>query len=843
MTLLDLKAGEKGIIAKVKGRGAFRKRILEMGFIKGKPVEVIKKAPLKDPIEYKIMNYYVSLRRSEAKMIEVVPIDLSDEVEEFGYEGVITSKRLKTLKEQGKTINVALVGNPNSGKTTFFNYASKSRERVANYGGVTIDAKKSHLTHKGYKFNIVDLPGTYSLTEYSPEELFVRRHLTEELPDVVINVVDASNLERNLYLTTQLIDMDIKVVVVLNMKDELEKSGDKFDHEMFGKLTGMPVLPAVSSKGEGVKDVFDKVIDVYEDRDESLRHVHINYGEYFERALKDIQDEIYAPGNQHLADLISTRYLALKLLEEDEAAQEIIKTKCNNHDEIFAKTNEYINKLQNKYTDHPETVIADLKYGFINGALKETYQYGKVEKKRKSEIIDTYLTHKIFGFPLFLFFMWLTFSATFFIGSYPMEWIETGFEQLSGFLDNLMNEGMLKDMFINGIISGVGGVAVFLPNIMLLFFFISLMEDTGYLSRAAFIMDKLMHKMGLHGKSFIPLLMGFGCNVPAIMAARTLESRNDRLLTMLINPFMSCSARLPIYVLFISAFFTKYHGTILFALYATGILVAVIVAIVMKRFYFKSKEAPFVMELPPYRAPTLKTTTIHMWDKAVHYVKKISGVILVASVIIWVLGYFPQDKSYENEHKNTQVNTASIYANNLNHSAVKDMIPYQEIQMQYEKEIELAHHEPVDFEDREADSYIAMLGKAIEPVMRPLGFDWKMTVSILSGVAAKEIVVSTLAVLYDVDECAQTKSPSLIESLQMQTYDYGPKKGEKVFNPVVALAFMVFVLLYFPCIAVIATISREANHWKWGVFTVIYTTVIAWIVSFFIYQVGSLLFL
>ena len=841
MTLLDLKAGEKGIIAKVKGRGAFRKRIIEMGFVAGKTIEVIKKAPLQDPIEYKIMGYNVSLRRSEAQLIEVVRLEDKHQLQETEYGGVIIGEKLKTLAEKGKTINVALVGNPNSGKTTFFNYASKSRERVGNYGGVTIDAKKSEFKFNDYHINLVDLPGTYSLTAYSPEELFVREHITQELPDVVINIVDATNLERNLYLTTQLIDMDIKVVMALNMYDELQNRGDKFDYEMFGKMTGVPVVPTVSTKGKGIEDVFRKAIDVYEDRDETLRHVHINYGEYFEKALKVIQDKINAKGNQHLTDLISTRFLALKLLEEDKAAQQLIEEKCHNHKEIFSSVNEYIEKLQNKYKGHPETTIADLKYGFITGALKETFEPGHIEKHSNSKAIDNFLTHKIFGFPIFLFFMWLMFTATFNLGSYPKEWIELGVSELSSFLDYQMTAGPFKNLIIEGIIRGVGEVIVFLPNIMLLFFFISLMEDTGYMSRAAFIMDKLMHKMGLHGKSFIPLLMGFGCNVPAIMATRTLESRNDRLLTMLINPFMSCSARLPIYVLFISAFFAKYQGTILFTLYIIGVVVAIIVALLFKKFYFKKYEAPFVMELPPYRLPTLKTTIVHMWDKAVHYIKKISGVILIASIIIWALGYFPAGTDYHQTLETKQQNIINKYENKI--AELDTVYPDTITKLQSEKEQKLEEIEVALHIERHEESYIASIGRGISPIMQPLGFDWKMSVSIISGLAAKEIVVSTLAVLHQAEKTTQAESTGLVEELQTKTYDSGPKKGEKVLNPVVAFAFMVFVLLYFPCIAVIITISKEAGHWKWGVFTVLYTTTIAWIISFLIYHVGNFIFL
>ncbi len=845
MTLLDLKAGEQGIIAKVKGRGAFRKRIMEMGFISGKPVEVIKKAPLQDPIEYKIMGYNVSLRRSEAKLIEVVRLEDKDELKVTDYGGVIVGEKLKTLTEKGKTINVALVGNPNSGKTTFFNRSSKSRERVGNYGGVTIDAKASYFKLDGYHFNIVDLPGTYSLTAYSPEEIFVRKHITEELPDVVINIVDASNLERNLYLTTQLIDMDIKVVMALNMYDELENKGDNFDHEFFGSMTGIPVVPTVSTKGKGIKNVFRKVIDVYEDRDETVRHIHINYGEDFEKALKVIQDKINAKGNQHLTDLISTRFLAIKLLEEDKAAYQLIEEKCHNSEDILTTTREFIESLQNKYKDPPETIIADLKYGFINGALKETYQANKTERHRKNELIDSFLTNKFLGFPIFLFFMWVMFTATFNLGDYPKDLIRFGISELSFFLENQLAEGPLKDLVIDGIIGGVGEVLAFLPNIVILFFFISFMEDTGYMSRAAFIMDKLMHKIGLHGNSFIPLLMGFGCNVPAIMATRTLQSRNDRLLTMLINPFMACHAHLPIFVLFIGAFFDQYQGTILFAMYATGVGVAILVALLFKKFLFKGKEAPFVMELPPYRMPALKTTAVHMWDKAVHYLKKISGVILIASIIIWALEYFPRASDERQKVNNKTERIVNDYEKKI--ASLDSTYTHEQIildSLKDEKNNKLKNLEANFEAQRQKNSYIGRIGKSVAPVLQPLGFDWKMTVSVISGLAAKEIVVSTLAVLYQhEDETDPAKSASLKEKLQTQTYDSGPRKGENIFNRVVALSFIVFVLLYYPCIATIITIGRESGHWKWGAFAVLYTTTIAWVASFLIYQIGSYLFI
>ncbi len=837
MTLLDLKNGEKGIITKVKGRGAFRRRIMEMGFVSGKTVEVIKKAPLKDPIEYNLLGYNVSLRSSEAELIEVIPESQSNEYKDPGFEGVIIKEGFKVTRQNGRNINVALVGNPNSGKTSFFNHSSGSRERVGNYSGVTVEAKEAWFKQKGYRFNITDLPGTYSISAYSPEEIFVRDFITENLPDVVINIVDASNLERNLYLTTQLIDMDIKVVMVLNMYDELEKKGDLLDYESLGKMIGIPMIPTVSSKGEGISDVFDKVIEVFEDKDQIQRHIHINYGEWVEKSINKIQDKINARGNQHLTDRVSTRFLAIKLLEKDTVISQKIIENCHNHKEIIDCTNKEIEKLEDYFNDQSETLITDLKYGFIHGALKETLQPPEKERRRRSEVIDTLLTDKLFGFPIFLFFMWLMFSATFILGSYPMEWIEDGIEQLSITLENSMAAGPFKDLLINGVVNGVGGVIVFLPNIILLFFFISLMEDTGYMSRAVFIMDKLMHRIGLHGKSFIPLLMGFGCNVPAIMATRTLANRNDRLLTMIINPFMSCSARLPVYVLLISAFFPAYQGTLLFLIYALGILSAVLAAIIFKKTIFKGEDVPFVMELPPYRVPTLKATTLHMWSKAVHYLKKIGGIILIASILIWVLGYFPYGAKYNQQIKEQSQAISARYNQQISLETDHHAI----VLLEEQKKNTLDSLEANLYQQRLENSLIGSLGKTIQPIMNPLGFDWKMSISLLSGLAAKEIVVSTMGVLYQADEHVQAHSASLTEKLQTQTYSEGDKKGQKVFTPLVALAFMVFVLLYFPCIGVLAAIIKESGHWKWGVFTVFYTTAFAWLVALLVYQGGSLL--
>ncbi len=808
-----------------------------MGFVKGQKVTVVKNAPLRDPIQYTIMGYEVSLRRSEASLIEIVTQEEAANRADIPYNGVLTEDALKTsAKLKGKIINVALVGNPNCGKTTLFNYASHSREHVGNYSGVTVDSKIATFTHKGYQINIVDLPGTYSLSAYSPEELYVRNYIAENVPDIVVNVLDASNLERNLYLTTQLIDMDIKVLVALNMYDDLVKKGDDFDYQSLGKMIGIPFVPTVSSRGKGIPELFDKVINVYADKDKTLRHIHINYGTEIEKSIHRLQDKIRIPENFHITDQFSSRFLAIKLLEKDMNARKIL-TSCSNYPEIEKNVEKEIKRLEEIFQEDSETVITDAKYGFIAGALKETYEGGREHKQRRTEIIDTFITHKVFGFPVFIFFIWLMFQATFTLGNYPMEWIEQGVAWLGQTVNVLMPPGMLKNLLINGVIDGVGGVIVFLPNILLLFFFISLMEDTGYMARAAFIMDKLMHRIGLHGRSFIPLIMGFGCNVPAIMSTRTIENRNNRLLTMLINPFMSCSARLPVYVLFIAAFFPKHPGTVLFVIYSLGIVLAIGTAVLFKKTIFRSEEVPFVMELPPYRLPTIKSTTRHMWFKAEQYLKKMGGVILVASVIIWALGYFPRtgpsveiyNQKIEKVKKNYQQNLlASV--NKVNQEQLIADMKDQISDLQSRKESE-----------RQKNSYIGRLGKTIEPVMRPLGFDWKMSVALLTGVAAKEIVVSTLGVLYQVGPDADERSQSLIYKLQEQRYTQGKHKGEKVFNPLVAFTFLVFILIYFPCIAVVAAIRKESGSWKWAMFSVFYTTILAWIVAFIVYQGGSLL--
>lgn len=831
MLLSDLKTGEKGVIVKVNGSGAFRKRILEMGFIKGKVIKVILNAPLKDPIKYSIMDYEVSLRRSEAHLIEVECAETKDHSKDeqnliqdlhspFADNSHITTSAYPKENNNGsRIIKVAFVGNPNAGKTSLFNISSGAHEHVGNYGGVTVDSKEGRFKQNGYTFQIVDLPGTYSLSAYTPEELFVRKHIVNEKPDVVINVVAASNLERNLYLTTELLDMDVPVVMALNMYDELEQSGIEFDYQKLSGMIGIPIIPTVAKNGTGVKNLFDSVIRVFEGTEPTVRHVRIYYGNVIENAISKLNILIEKTANTPLD--FPRRYISIKLIEKDKDVENYAKS-LQGADEIHHLQEHLIKEIESTLKEDTETALTNARYGFISGALKETMKIPEKDNSGKRDVtafIDSIVTNKYLGFPLFFFFMWVMFECTFRFGGYPMEWIESGVEWLGNLVRGIMNDGMLKDLLVDGIIGGVGGVIVFLPNILILYAFISFMEDSGYMARAAFIMDKVMHKMGLHGKSFIPLVMGFGCNVPAILATRTIESRNSRMITMLVNPFMSCSARLPVYLLFVGIFFKSYASFVLFGIYLLGILIAVLSARLFKKYLFTGEDTPFVMELPPYRVPTAKAVLIHMWDKSKQYLKKMGGVILIASIIIWFLGYFPLDKTRETETEAQISHVEDLYAQKtINEEQKEEQIT------EIEEQHNIEHQE---------NSYIGKIGKFIEPVMKPLGFDWKISVSIISGMAAKEIVVSTLGVLYTGDSENQ-------ESLTARLLNDVQPDGTPTFTPLIVISLLVFVLIYFPCIATIAAIKEESGSWKWGVFSIIYTTGLAWLISFLIFQIGSL---
>lgn len=814
MRLSDLKPGETGVITKILGHGAFRKRVMEMGFVRGREVKMILNAPLMDPIKFSLMDYEVSLRRAEANLIEIQSSEderVSNQSSPMTAEANVNRPENNPVSND-KIINIALIGNPNCGKTSLFNMVSGAHEHVGNYAGVTIGAKEGTMRYKGYQFNVVDLPGTYSLSAYSPEELYVMRYLREETPDVIVNVVVASNLERNLYLTTELIDMNRSMVIDLNMYDELEKSHAKLDYSQLGKMLGVPIVPTTASTGWGIDKLLDTIIQVYEMKNPDTRHIHIKMRPEVELAVSALNDSIKQ--DDTVSQKFSPRYLAIKLLERDPEVEHILED--NSHYPLWCEIRDKENaRIEKELGDDANSVIASEKYGFIQGALAETMQYGDSKKEESTRIIDAFVTNKLFGFPLFLLVMWLMFWATFEIGAYPMEWIENLVSWISGKIGEYMAEGPLKDLILDGIIGGVGGVIVFLPNILILYAFISFMEDSGYMARVAFIMDKLMHKMGLHGKSFIPLVMGFGCNVPAIMSTRIIESRSSRLITILINPFISCSARIPIYILLVGAFFPQHGTLVFFSLYLLGIVVAVITARLLRKFWFGNDETPFVMELPPYRIPTAKATVRNMWAKAKQYLNKMGGIILVASIIIWALSYFPR---YGEE---------SVPAS-FKERAIAEMVQAETDTIAPEQINEL-----ITNEYQQEHSILGHIGKAVEPVMSPMDFDWKVCCSLLAGCAAKEVVVSTLGVLYVGDDNEEVLSEKLTTPSRIT--------GQPPFNKAKAIAFLVFVLLYFPCIASIVAVVKESGSWKYGAFTLLYNTAVAWIFSFIVYRIALLL--
>ena len=791
MKLSELKTGERGVVVKVYGHGGFRKRIIEMGFVKGSKVKVILNAPLRDPIEYEIIGYKVSLRREEAAKIEVISeseaklLHASREALpalEAGSEDWIESEMGALAEERRKIIKVALVGNPNCGKTSLFNMASGSHEHVGNYSGVTVDAKEGTFDHGGYTFQLVDLPGTYSLSAYSPEELYVRKNLLEDMPDIVVNVVDASNLQRNLYLTTQLIDMNLRVVMAMNMYDELQAKGDQLDIKQLGYLLGMPIVPTVSRTGKGIEELFDIVIQVYEKSDPHLsRHIHINHGAEIEQSIGRIKGLIKK--NIDIRNKYSTRYLTIKYLENDKDVEAVVEA-LPNRDEIIAARFEENTRVRSLMGSGLESSLVDAKYAFVQGALAETYipYQGKRKRQTITDKIDAFVTNRWLAFPIFIALLYLVFDGTFVLGEYPMRWIEWLVSHLSAFIASMMSDGWLKDLVVDGIIGGVGSVLVFLPNIMLLYLFISLLEDSGYMARAAFIMDRLMHKIGLHGKSFIPMIMGFGCNVPAVMAARTIESPKSRIITILIIPLMSCAGRMPVYILIAGAFFPRHAGLVMLGLYALGIILAIIAARVMSRF-FKDDDLPFVMELPPYRIPTAKSIFRHTWEKGKQYLQKMSGIILICSMAIWFLGYFPNHDAYDTVN------------------------------------------------EQQEHSFIGYIGKTIEPVLEPLGFDWRMGVGIVAGVGAKELVVSTLGVMYTDD--TEAVSDQVAETRLQRAL-------VKSVTPAGALAYMVFILLYFPCIATFIAIKNEGGGWKWAIITAVYTILLAWVAAFVTFNLASL---
>lgn len=679
------------------------------------------------------------------------------------------------LPRAHRLVHVALIGNPNSGKSTLFNVLTGSHQRVGNWPGVTVEKKEGFHRYQGRTFKIIDLPGTYSLSAYSIEEVLVRDFLLDENPDVVVQVVDGSNLERNLYLTIQLLELGVPLVIALNIYDELLDKGLDLDVKLLGELLDCRVVPTVGTKGYGSRQLVQAIQETAEKERITRRERILDYGREFEERIAQLQEKIEAATGRD----VPGRWLAVHILEGDNDAIARLTPEMLSDPEFHRLLSEAVGQLNKLYPEGVETVIADRRYGFIAGALQEALKRTGKGRRELTEKVDRVLTNRILGMPLFLLFLWLLFQGTFRLGALPLEWIETGVAWLGDILSGALPAGPLKELIVEGVIGGVGGVLVFLPNIMILFLGISLLEDSGYMARAAFLMDKLMHSLGLHGKSFIPLIMGFGCGVPAIMATRTLESRRDRLLTILITPLMSCSARLPVYILFAGTFFTARAGNVIFGLYLFGVIMAILAGKLLSMTAFRAKGAPFVMELPPYRIPTLWTTLRHMWERSSLYLRKMGTIILAASIIVWFLGAFPR-----------------------------------------------SHGEAPE----PAESYIGQIGRSLSPALEPLDFNWQMGVALVTGLVAKEVVVSTLGVLYHVnDEGGSQRSGALSTALKTSGI-----------TPLAALAFMLFVLLYSPCIAAIVAIWRETGSWGWTAFSVGYQTTLAWTVAFTAVTMGSL---
>jgi len=723
-----------------------------------------------------------------------------------------------------KSITVALAGNPNSGKSTIFSNLTGSRQKIGNWPGVTVEKKEGHLSAYGYDLTIVDLPGTYSLTAYTVEEIVARNFILDEQPDVVVDVIDASNLERNLYLATQLRELDTKVVFVLNMADMIEQRGLKIDGEKLSELLDVPVIFTVGNANKGTQKLLSAIVSIAETGSKvpPVRRVH--YGKDVEQCIDEVAQII----DEEMPDRPYTdvRWVAIKLLEDDK----VIKDRLKHIDDSVAEVVlEAVaarrERLRGLFDDEPEIVMTDYRYGFVAGVVKEVVKTISEHRADMSRRMDEGLTNRLLGIPVFVFFIWAMFQITFTVGAYPMDWIEVGVGWLSGQVSRLLPSGIFEGLIVDGIIAGVGSVAVFFPNILILFFCIAIFEDTGYMARAAFLMDKVMHLIGLHGKSFIPMLMGFGCNVPAIMATRTLESHKDRVLTILINPLMSCSARLPVYILLAGAFFGAKAGNVIFSVYFLGIVLAILMGRLFRSTLLRGEVAPFVMELPPYRVPMLRSLLIHMWDRAKVFLKKMGGVILIGSVVVWVLSSYPKTVTYSVDYEARIDQLRSRYA-----LLMKRVSGTPREVLQQERDKRIAALEARKASETVEKSYMGRIGKGLAPVLEPIGIDWRGTVAVLSGFVAKEIVVSTMGVLYAVGGDEQKKTTALKSALR--------KSG---MTPLSAYAMMAFILIYVPCLATVAVIRRETNSWKWAFFSMGYSTALAWVVAFVIFQGGQLL--
>ena len=819
-------AGQKGCIVKVKGHGSARKRTVDAGFYKGVCIEVIEIDAEYVNVDVEGVQHRLSIH--EASMVEVLTAE--EAAQEMQVKEVSSSDLKKLAHRHRHEIEIALVGQPLSGKNSLFSTLTEGNASPLPHAA---DILMGERDFQDYHLHITNLPDTYSLTSRTADTWTVRRHLVGDEPDIVVSVIDATNLERSMQITAQLLDMNLRVIVALNKFDAMQADGAMLDFQTLSRLLGTPIVPTVALNNEGLEHLLHLAINIYEGadfldddgevnkevmrelqdwhrsivhtddhtehladftRDHTLdtrykkhayRHIHIYHGNELEQSIDVLREEVWK--SEHTRCRFSTRYVAIALLEGDADIEQFVRDHMPNSKAIFALRDKERHRYSRLMGESVPKAIRTAKRSFIQGALKETYTPPRSEVKANLSLtgrIDRLVTHKVWGVAIFLISLFIMFEATFVLGEYPMQGIEWLVEQTGLLVERWLPDGPIKDMVVDGIIGGVGGVIVFLPNILILYFFISLMEDSGYMSRAAFIMDKAMHRMGLHGKSFITLIMGFGCNVPAVLATRMIESRKSRLITMLVTPLMSCSARLPVYIIFVAAFFPHHSGVVLMGLYLTGILLAVLVARLLSRTVMRGDETPYVMELTPYRRPAWKVIFKHTWDKGYEYLKKMGGVILIASIVVWFLGYYPRSEQYATPA------------------------------------------------EQQEHSYIGHIGKAIEPAIAPLGFDWKMGIGLVSGVGAKELIVSTLGVLYANQEVADTAESEAQIAAALKTVTTAPA----------ALAYMLFVLIYFPCLATLIAIKKETKGWGWAIFTAVYTTVLAWVVAFVAYRVGMLVF-
>ncbi len=703
---------------------------------------------------------------------------------------------------------VAVCGNPNTGKSTIFNHLTGVRQHVGNYPGVTVEKKEGILVYEKYKIKLVDLPGIYSLTAYSPEEIIARNFVIENKPDLVIDIVDCSNLDRNLYLAIQLMELGVPLLLVFNMSDEAEKKGIRIDTKKMSELLGIPIVKTVGHKGIGLDELKKEIVRCCM-RTKFHSYEFIRYGKEIDSTiaeLKRILDQ-----DKEFSTNYNTFWIALKLIEKDEDVKELVKKSFKNPSLVFNFLEEKISYIESIFGEDTTTIMADARYGLISGITNECVRRVDVEKRRRvSDRIDFILTHRFLGIPIFLALMYLVFWFTFKIGSVPMEWIDNFFRFLTENINHFwIGKSYLKSLLLDGIIGGVGAVLVFLPNIMFLFFAIGVLEYSGYMARAAFIIDRVMHRIGLHGKSFIPMLIGFGCNVPGIMATRTLESKRERLLTILVLPLMSCGARLPIYLLIIPAFFPKkLHTPMLWLIYLIGVILAIISAKVLKHLLFKGETSPFVMELPPYRIPTLKSLVLYVWEKSFLYLKKAGTIILAASIVLWFLSTFPKPQKYSMDY-NLAIEKIKLNA------SLSDK----------EKERLIIDLENRKIAEEVEKSYMGRIGKFVEPLFSPLGFDWKITTAILGALSAKEVFVSQLGIVNRVGEATE-ESESLRDRLKKQ------------YDPLVGFCIMLWALVSAPCIATFAITKQETGSWKWAVAQFFGLTLMAYILVLITYQIG-----